>query len=81
MRFLPFEVVHNGDPTLLASREQFWIDKKKTFEIGINRQKQQRIILEVKPLDLENKSTIIYQQIQQLFIKRKSNSIKYFQMS
>ena len=39
MRFLPFEVVHNGDPTLLASREQFWIDKKKTFEIGINRQK------------------------------------------
>ena len=37
-RFLPFEVVH-GDETLLNSREQYWIKKKKTFEFGINRQK------------------------------------------
>ena len=37
-RFLPFEVVH-GDETLLNSREQYWINKKKTFEFGINRQK------------------------------------------
>jgi hypothetical protein len=38
MRFLPFEVVA-GDSTLLASREAFWISKKKTLESGINRQK------------------------------------------
>ena len=37
-RFLPFESVH-GDETLLNSREQYWIKKKKTFELGINRQK------------------------------------------
>ena len=36
--FLPFEVVH-GDETLLSSREQYWIKKKRTFELGINRQK------------------------------------------
>ena len=38
MRFLPFEHVA-GDATLLASREQYWIQKKKTFQTGINRQK------------------------------------------
>ena len=38
MRFLPFEVVH-GDETMLRSREEYWIRKKKTFELGINRQK------------------------------------------
>ena len=38
LRFLPFEVVH-GDETLLSSREQYWIKKKRTFELGINRQK------------------------------------------
>ena len=38
MRFLPFEVV-TGDSTLLASREEFWIRKKKTLESGINLQK------------------------------------------
>ena len=40
MRFLPFEALkRGGDATLLASREQYWIDKKKTFVFGINRQK------------------------------------------
>ena len=40
MRFLPFEALKGGgDATLLASREQYWIDKKKTFVFGINRQK------------------------------------------
>ena len=39
MRFLPFEVLPTDDKTLLASREQYWIRKKKTFEVGINRQK------------------------------------------
>ena len=38
MRFLPFELVV-GDATLLASREQYWIKKKGTFETGLNRQK------------------------------------------
>ena len=39
LRFLPFEVVKGNDPFLLASREQYWIRKKKSFELGINRQK------------------------------------------
>ena len=39
IRFLPFEIVRNNDPTLLASREQYWIQKKRTFESGLNRQK------------------------------------------
>ena len=39
MRFLPFESVAGGDATLLASREQYWIKKKGTFETGLNRQK------------------------------------------
>ena len=38
MRYLPFEIVH-GDATLLASREEYWIKTKKTFEFGINRHK------------------------------------------
>ena len=38
MRYLPFECVA-GDATLLASREEYWIRKKKTFESGINLQK------------------------------------------
>ena len=33
MRFLPFEVIKGGgDATLLASREQYGIDKKKLFK-------------------------------------------------
>ena len=39
LRFLPFEVVNGNEPFLLASREQYWIRKKKSFELGINRQK------------------------------------------
>ena len=39
MRFLPFEVVHSGDPMELASRESFWIEKKQLLEFGMNRQK------------------------------------------
>ena len=39
MRFLPFETVNSNDPMVLASREAYWIEKKKTFEFGINRQK------------------------------------------
>ena len=39
LRILPFETVRGNDPFLLASREQYWIRKKKTFELGINRQK------------------------------------------
>ena len=39
LRFLPFEVVQGDDPFLLASREQYWIRKKKTFQVGLNRQK------------------------------------------
>ena len=39
MRILPFESVPGNDPTLLASREAFWIQKKKTFAAGMNRQK------------------------------------------
>ena len=31
-RFLPFEVVH-GDETLLNSREQYWINKKKLLNL------------------------------------------------
>ena len=38
MRYLPFECVA-GDATLLASREEYWIRKKKTLESGINLQK------------------------------------------
>ena len=38
LRFLPFEVVVGG-PEALASREEYWIQKKRTFECGINRQK------------------------------------------
>ena len=37
--FLPFESVNSSDPTVLASREQYWISKKQTFNLGINRQK------------------------------------------
>ena len=39
IRFLPFEIVRNNDPTLLASRETYWIQRKRTFESGLNRQK------------------------------------------
>ena len=39
MRYLPFEHVAGGDQTLLASREEYWIKKKKTLECGINRKK------------------------------------------
>ena len=39
LRFLPFESVNSSDPTVLASREQYWISKKQTFNLGINRQK------------------------------------------
>ena len=39
LRFLPFEIVFNNDPDLLASRENYWIAKKKTLHHGINRQK------------------------------------------
>ena len=39
MKFLPFEVVNSNDQTLLASRESYWIQKKKTYEYGINRRK------------------------------------------
>ena len=39
MRILPFEIVPGDDPTLLASRESYWILKKKTFAVGMNRQK------------------------------------------
>ena len=39
IRFLPFEIVKANDPTLLASREQYWIQKKRTLESGLNRQK------------------------------------------
>ena len=39
LRFLPFEVVQSNDATVLASRETFWIEKKETFKLGINRQK------------------------------------------
>ena len=39
LRFLPFESVMSDDPTVLASREQYWIQKKETFKLGINRQK------------------------------------------
>ena len=39
LRYLPFEVVHSNDPTVLASRETYWIEKKKTFQFGINCQK------------------------------------------
>ena len=39
MCFLPFETVNSNDPMVLASREAYWIEKKKTFEFGINRQK------------------------------------------
>ena len=38
IRFLPFELVTGGEEAL-ASREQYWIRKKRTFECGINRQK------------------------------------------
>ena len=39
MRFLPFEKINSNDPTLLRSREEYWIEKKKNLEFGINRQK------------------------------------------
>ena len=39
MVFLPFEKVLNRDETLLASREEYWIRKKQSYEKGINRQK------------------------------------------
>ena len=39
LRFLPFEKVMSNDPMVLASREQYWIAKKETFSLGINRQK------------------------------------------
>ena len=39
MRFLPFEKVFSNDPTVLSSREEYWILKKKTLEFGLNRQK------------------------------------------
>ena len=39
MVFLPFEKVLNRDETLVASREEYWIRKKQTYEKGINRQK------------------------------------------
>ena len=37
--FLPYEKIPNGDETLLASREEFWIRKKQAYEKGINRKK------------------------------------------
>ena len=37
MRFLPFEKVFGEDQTLLSSREEYWIQEKKTLEFGINR--------------------------------------------
>ena len=39
MRFLPFEIVTESNETLLASRETYWIDRKKNLQFGINRQK------------------------------------------
>ena len=39
MQFLPFERVFNRDETLLASREEYWIRKKQSYERGMNRQK------------------------------------------
>ena len=39
MVFLPYEKIPNGDETLLASREEFWIKKKQAYEKGINRKK------------------------------------------
>ena len=39
MRFLPFEKIPQKDETLLASREEYWIRKKQSYEKGINRQK------------------------------------------
>ena len=39
LRFLPFEQVMSSDPTVLASREQYWIARKETYSLGINRQK------------------------------------------
>ena len=39
IRFLPFEKINSNDPTLLRSREEYWISKKKNLEYGINRQK------------------------------------------
>ena len=39
LRFQPFEIIHSNDPTLLASRESYWIAKKKILHGGLNRQK------------------------------------------
>ena len=39
MRFLPFEKINSDDPTLLRSREEYWISRKHNLEFGINRQK------------------------------------------
>lgn len=39
MLFSPFEKIKNEDETLLASREAYWIHTKKSYEMGINRQK------------------------------------------
>ena len=36
---IPFEKIMNRDETLLASREEYWIQKKQSYEKGINRQK------------------------------------------
>ena len=43
MRFLPFEVVHSGDPMELLSRESYWIEKKELLEFGMNRQKRELV--------------------------------------
>ena len=39
MQFLPFEKINGEDETLLASRETHWIRIKKSYQVGINRQK------------------------------------------
>ena len=39
MKFLPFEKVNSDDPTLLKSREEFWILRKENLQHGINHQK------------------------------------------
>ena len=33
LRFLPFEIIKKDDLTLLASREEFWIPKKKNYNM------------------------------------------------
>ena len=39
MQFRPFEKINDEDETLLASRETHWIRIKKSYQVGINRQK------------------------------------------